>query len=138
MMQPDYLMLGHFTRDVLPDGTTTPGGTSLYAALTAHRLGRNVGVVSAPAELPAGWPDSIQITFHHSPAPPTFENHYTPEGREQTLRTLRRIDLAHFSGRISAQDATSLLDEINQAIKPSLSRSRRSQKTGDYQLMFHR
>ena len=78
-------MLGHFTRDVLPDGTTTPGGTSLYAALTAHRLGRDVGVVSAPAELPAGWPDAIQIAFHPSPAPPTFENRYTPEGRKQTL-----------------------------------------------------
>src|SRR5204863_1022563 len=87
MIKPDYLMLGHFTRDVLPDGTTTPGGTSLYAALTAHRLGRNVGVVSAPAELPIGWPDTIQIVFHPSPAPPTFENRYTPEGREQTLHT---------------------------------------------------
>ncbi len=52
MVNPDYLMLGHFTRDVLPDGTTTPGGTSLYAALTAHHLGRDVGVVSAPAGLP--------------------------------------------------------------------------------------
>jgi sugar/nucleoside kinase (ribokinase family) len=78
-------MLGHFTRDVLPDGTTTPGGTSLYAALTAHRLGRNVAVVSAPAVLPAGWPDAIQIAFHPSPTLPTFENTYTPEGRKQTL-----------------------------------------------------
>jgi hypothetical protein len=86
-MNPDYLMLGHFTRDVLPDGTTTPGGTSLYAALTAHCLDQNVGVVSAPAELPAGWPDAIQIVFHASPAPPTFENRYTPQGRQQTLHT---------------------------------------------------
>src|SRR4051794_16439900 len=86
-MNPDYLMLGHFTCDVLPDGTTTPGGTSLYAALTAHRLGRNEGVVSAPAELPTGWPNTIQIVFHASPAPPTFENRYTSEGREQTLHT---------------------------------------------------
>ncbi|MDQ2997641.1 MAG: PfkB family carbohydrate kinase [Chloroflexota bacterium] len=86
-MNPDYLMLGHFTRDVLPDGTTTPGGTSLYAALTAHCLGKSVGVVSAPAELPTGWPDAIQIVFHASPAPPTFENRYTPEGRQQTLHT---------------------------------------------------
>src|SRR5215213_1978881 len=85
MTQPDYLMLGHFTRDVLPDGTTTPGGTSLYAALTAHCLGLNVGVVSAAAELPIGWPDAIEIVFHASPAPPTFENRYTPEGRQQTL-----------------------------------------------------
>ncbi|HEU5103589.1 MAG TPA: PfkB family carbohydrate kinase [Roseiflexaceae bacterium] len=85
MIQPDYLMLGHFTRDVLPDGNTTPGGTSLYAALTAHRLGREVAVVSAPAELPAGWPVAIQIAFHPSPSPPTFENRYTREGRKQTL-----------------------------------------------------
>ena len=84
-MNPDYLMLGHFTRDVLPDGTTTPGGTSLYAALTAHRLGRKVAVVSAPAALPADWPETIQITFHPSPEPPTFENRYTPEGRKQIL-----------------------------------------------------
>jgi sugar/nucleoside kinase (ribokinase family) len=84
-MKPDYLLLGHFTRDVLPDGATTPGGTSLYAALTAHRLGRSVGVVSAPAELPAGWPAEVQIAFHPSPAPPTFENRYTPAGRQQTL-----------------------------------------------------
>jgi len=86
-MKPDYLMLGHFTRDVLPDGTTTPGGTSLYAALTAHCLGKKVGVVSAAAELPSGWPAAIQIIFHASPAPPTFENRYTPEGRQQTLHT---------------------------------------------------
>ena len=80
-------MLGHFTRDVLPDGNTTPGGTSLYAALTAHRLGQHVGVVSAPAELPAGWPADIELIFHPSPTPPTFENRYTPQGRQQTLHT---------------------------------------------------
>lgn len=84
-MAPDYLLLGHFTRDVLPDGTTRPGGTSLYAALTAHCLGRRVAVVSAPAELPDGWPDEITIAFHASPSPPTFENRYTPQGRRQTL-----------------------------------------------------
>ncbi|HEX9373892.1 MAG TPA: ribokinase, partial [Roseiflexaceae bacterium] len=87
MMKPDYLLLGHFTRDVLPDRTTVPGGTSLYAALTAHRLGRHVAVVSAPAELPDGWPADIAMVFHPSPTPPTFENRYTAAGREQTLHT---------------------------------------------------
>jgi sugar/nucleoside kinase (ribokinase family) len=86
-MKLDYLMLGHVTRDVLPDRTTTPGGTSLYAALTAHRLGCNVGVVSAPAELPADWPSDIRMVFHPSPTPPTFENIYTPQGRQQILHT---------------------------------------------------
>ena len=84
-MKPDYLLLGHFTRDVLPDGTTAPGGTSLYAALTAHRLGRRVAVVSAPAELAADWPAAIAVAFHPSPTSPTFENRYTPHGRQQLL-----------------------------------------------------
>lgn len=57
-MIPDYLMLGHFTRDLLPDGTITPGGTAFYAARTVDRLSRQVAVVSAPADLPADWPDS--------------------------------------------------------------------------------
>src|SRR5439155_3157904 len=84
-MPPDYLLLGHVTRDVLPDGTTAPGGTSLYSALTAHRLGQRVAIISAPAELPADWPAEIAVSFHPSPAPPTFENRYTPQGRQQLL-----------------------------------------------------
>jgi sugar/nucleoside kinase (ribokinase family) len=84
-MKPDYLLLGHFTRDVLPDGTTAPGGTSLYSALTAHQLGQRVAVVSAPAELPTDWPAAIAVAFHPSPAPPTFENRYTAQGRQQIL-----------------------------------------------------
>lgn len=84
-MQPEYLLLGHFTRDVLPDGATAPGGTSLYAALTVHRLGRRVGVVSAPAELPADWPGAIAVAFLDGMTPPTFENRYTPVGRQQIL-----------------------------------------------------
>ncbi len=90
LMQPDYLMLGHFTRDLLPDGSKTPGGTSLYASLTAYRLGRSVGVVSAPADLPETWPDSIRV--HHIPGlnPPTFENRYTSQGRQQILHGAAR------------------------------------------------
>lgn len=84
-MTPDYLLLGHFTRDVLPDGTTAPGGTSLYASFAAHRLGQRVAVVSAPADLPPDLPGTIAVAFHPSPTPPTFENQYTPQGRRQIL-----------------------------------------------------
>jgi pfkB family carbohydrate kinase len=84
-MRPDYLLLGHFTRDVLPDGATAPGGTSLYASFAAQRLGQRVAVVSAPAELPADLPEAIAVAFHPSPTPPTFENQYTPQGRRQIL-----------------------------------------------------
>jgi pfkB family carbohydrate kinase len=84
-MTPDYLLLGHFTRDVLTDGTTAPGGTSLYASSAAQRLGRRVAVVSAPAELPPDLLKTIAVAFHPSPTPPTFENQYTPQGRRQIL-----------------------------------------------------
>lgn len=84
-MTPDYLLLGHFTRDVLPDGATAPGGTSLYASFAAQRLGQRVAVVSAPAELPSDLPETIAVVFHPSPTPPTFENQYTPQGRRQVL-----------------------------------------------------
>jgi sugar/nucleoside kinase (ribokinase family) len=84
-MTPDYLLLGHFTRDVLPDGMTAPGGTSLYASLAAQHLGRQVAVVSAPAELPPDLLESVAVAFHPSPTPPTFENQYTPQGRRQIL-----------------------------------------------------
>lgn len=89
-MIPNYLMLGHFTRDLLPDGSTTPGGTALYAALTAHRLGRRVGVVSAPAPLPAHWPSEIQLAARAELDSPIFENRYTPAGREQILHAASR------------------------------------------------
>jgi sugar/nucleoside kinase (ribokinase family) len=84
---PDYLMLGHVTRDLLPDGTTTPGGTAMYAALTAYRLGCRVAVVSARAPLPADWPLEIAVAFPDALSAPTFENRYTPAGRVQLLHT---------------------------------------------------
>lgn len=86
-MTIEYLMLGHFTRDLLADGTIAPGGTAFYASRTVERLGVRVGVVSAPAELPSDWPDAIQLVFRPELSPPTFENRYTPEGRIQILHT---------------------------------------------------
>jgi sugar/nucleoside kinase (ribokinase family) len=83
-MNPDYLLIGHLTRDRLPDGSTTPGGTALYAAMTAQRLGRSAAIVSAAAPLPADWPASIAQAICPGDAP-TFENRYTPAGRVQIL-----------------------------------------------------
>ncbi|MGQ9549627.1 MAG: PfkB family carbohydrate kinase [Roseiflexus sp.] len=73
------------TRDLLPDGTFAPGGTALYAALTAHRLGRRVGVVSAQATIPVDWDAGIEVAFVPTMETPVFENRYTPQGRLQTL-----------------------------------------------------
>lgn len=86
-MTPDYLLLGHITRDVLPDRSTAPGGTSLYAACMATQLGKKAAIVSAPAELPPQFPQQIVISFYPSPEPPTFENRYTPQSRTQILHS---------------------------------------------------
>ncbi len=85
-MTPDYLLLGHLTRDLLPDSGFAPGGTALYSALTAHRLGARTALVSARAALPPDWPAEIE----HAPTPgtaPIFENRYDPTGRSQILHS---------------------------------------------------
>lgn len=84
-MTPEYLLLGHLTRDLLPDGGSVPGGTALYAALTAQRLGARVALASARAELPPDWPAAIGLAWCEAAGPPVFENRYTPAGRTQLL-----------------------------------------------------
>ncbi len=37
---PDYLIMGHITRDLLEDGSRL-GGTAVYSSLLAQRLGLN-------------------------------------------------------------------------------------------------
>lgn len=87
-MQLDYLIIGHFTRDMLPNGATSAGGTALYAALTAYRLGCRVGVVSASAELPLDWPTNIALAHTDAAVLPTFENQYTNGQRTQMLHAI--------------------------------------------------
>ena len=51
-MRPDFLAIGHITRDLLPDGSWRLGGTVTYAALTAVRLGLRAAIVtSAPPDV---------------------------------------------------------------------------------------
>jgi hypothetical protein len=51
----DYTAVGHVTIDVLEDGTRRPGGTALYSALQAARLGLRALILTqgAPAEIEA-------------------------------------------------------------------------------------
>ena len=46
---PQYLVIGHICADLLPDGSVVLGGTALYSALTAARLGWRVGVLTRGA-----------------------------------------------------------------------------------------
>ena len=46
-MTPEYVVVGHCALDVQPDGSFLPGGTVLYSALTAARMGMRAGILTA-------------------------------------------------------------------------------------------
>ena len=83
----DYLIIGHLTRDILPDGNRL-GGTAAYSSLTARALGLRVGILTAcedclsTPELEAA---GVQVVGLRSDETTTFENRYTPNGRVQYL-----------------------------------------------------
>ena len=85
-LQPiDYLVIGHLACDLTPDGPRL-GGTAAYAALTARALGLQVGVVTAwGGEVPLDALDGIQVRSAAAKHSTTFENIYTPEGRNQFI-----------------------------------------------------
>jgi len=87
---PEYVVVGHCALDLQPDGSFLPGGTVLYSALTAARMGMRAGILTAgdPAVLrPALAPYAQEFAIHILPAPDTttFENIPTPAGRRQML-----------------------------------------------------
>ncbi|MFQ5343389.1 MAG: PfkB family carbohydrate kinase [Anaerolineae bacterium] len=82
-MPPGYLVIGHITKDLTPDGYTI-GGTVTYAAVTARNLGLSVGIVTSfdsgfdPGHLLAG----IDVARIPAGQTTTFENIY-PDGRRE-------------------------------------------------------
>ena len=83
---PDYLVIGHATRDLLPDGSTTPGGTVTYAGLAAQRLGRQVGVLTSAATRPEMGALGVELCCRPAGHDTLFENIPTLAGRKQYLR----------------------------------------------------
>ena len=81
----DYLVIGHITQDVVPDGFV-PGGTASYSSLTAHAFGLRVGILTSYAQ-DAILPDlrDIQVVSTISEYSTVFENKYTKEGRHQRI-----------------------------------------------------
>jgi len=86
---PDYVLVGHVTRDLVPDGFV-PGGTVTYAGLTARALGRRVGVVTSAGPdltLPEVLPGlCLQVTVAETTS--TFENVYHDGHRQQWIRAV--------------------------------------------------
>lgn len=93
---PDYLVIGQIVCDIQPDGSGVLGGTALYSALTAARLGARVGVltrgrygeeidgVAVPSLEP--YSDQITIITQEAESPTFFVNEYHGSRRTQTIR----------------------------------------------------
>jgi sugar/nucleoside kinase (ribokinase family) len=86
----DYLIIGNVTKDLLPGGDYTIGGTVTYSARTAKALERRVAVVtSVAADLDLDRVLSgIEVARCPSTQTLTFENIYTPAGRQQFVHAL--------------------------------------------------
>lgn len=86
MIELDYLVIGHVTRDLV-DGAFTIGGTASYAALTARAMGCRVGVVTSAdptLDLSQVLEGALVARFPAAQTT-TFENIATPDGRRQVL-----------------------------------------------------
>lgn len=86
---PNFLALGHVTRDAQPDGSFSIGGTVTYAALTAARLGMSPAIVTCAdasftlilaAEL-----SGVTMHVRSSISTTTFANKYQNGFRTQYL-----------------------------------------------------
>ena len=87
---PDFLTIGHVTRDILPDSTFSLGGTVTFAALTAYRLGLVAAIITCAgdellADLPTRLPE-IGLVARSSSATTAFVNTYFEGYRTQYLR----------------------------------------------------
>lgn len=91
----DYLVIGHLTCDLTPDGLRLGGGAA-YAALTARAMGLRAGVVTAWGnEIPLTALEGVAVVAAPAEHSTTFENVYTPQGRVQTIRQVApRIDFS--------------------------------------------
>lgn len=94
MTAPDFVAIGHVTVDRTETGTR-PGGGALYAALTAHRFGFRVGLLTSygpdffPGEV---LPPEILVVNVPSPLTTTFR-HEVGLGKRRLTLTSRARDL---------------------------------------------
>jgi 1D-myo-inositol 3-kinase len=123
---PDFLTIGHVTRDILPDQTFSLGGTVTFAALTAYRLGLVAAITTcADAELLAELPArlaKIGLAVRTSSATTAFVNTYHEGFRTQYVRA--RADQLQLEDVPEAwrQASIVLFGPLDQELSPSFIR----------------
>jgi sugar/nucleoside kinase (ribokinase family) len=93
---PQYLVVGHITADLQADGTVQLGGTALYSALTAARLGWRAAILTKGAfgidfqglTIPSleEYAGQIDIIVQEADGPTIFVNEYQVDRRVQSIR----------------------------------------------------
>ena len=89
MGSPDFLVIGHVSKDRV-EGGYWPGGTATYSALTARSLGRKVAVItsaSADLDLDELFCD-IEVLCLPSPVTTTFVNICEADLRQQYIEAV--------------------------------------------------
>lgn len=118
----DYLVIGHLTCDLTPDGPHL-GGTAAYASLTARALGLRVGIVTSWNEdLPAPMLEGIPVVNLPSEHTTTFEFTSTPDGRRLKLLHLADTLDLHVIPEAWRNAAIVHLGPIAQEVQPNLVR----------------
>ncbi|MBI4673302.1 MAG: hypothetical protein HY741_16750 [Chloroflexi bacterium] len=89
-LSPDFVVIGHLTRDEQADGSFTLGGAATFASITARELGYRVGILTSAA---ADYPEpqllhDIEIVRIPSPTTTTFRNLYHDNTRTQYVRDI--------------------------------------------------
>jgi len=84
-MVPDFVVVGHVTRDQHPDGTHTLGGAVTFAAIAARELGYRAAILTSAADnLPQReLLHDIEVVRIDSPTTTTFRNLYEGGHRRQ-------------------------------------------------------
>ncbi len=128
---PDFVAIGHVTRDLEDDGRSwSLGGSVSYAAVTASRLGRNVGIVtSCEDDLPLGayLPSEVGVARTSAPVTTTFRNQQTGSGRTQYVSAkAERLDVEHIPYEWLDTQILLAAPVINEVDPTMLGRFRRS------------
>ena len=89
---PDLVLIGAITADIGINGTRRPGGTVFYSAVTAARLGLNVGIVTRPREdiSFSSFLDGVQTAWVLPPSTLSFRNIYQSGQRVQYIQDRER------------------------------------------------
>ena len=117
-----YLLIGHVTRDVLPDGTFVAGGTVIYAGVAAKSLGwRPVIVTAAAADFePPGYLDAVHWKICSSIETTTYRNEYGSSGRTQVVGPVARSIAEDDIPTDCRQAAVVHLGPVAQELEPSI------------------